>query len=234
MNGVNVRESSIRRFIERLLRYEVPGKISINELKRFLKLDKETILNIVDLFKKFLRVNEDYLVVDCSKVDIIEYCLRKGIYIDLERLSRYLSWQDFEELIKRFFREFNYNCVHRLRIPVEGRRLEIDLLAYRENVLLLIDSKRYVKAKVRRVLVEDHVRKVEIIAKRGIDALVSRLPTSSRYYELLLYPVIVTVHDCLQEIEHDVPIVSIYRLRDFLYHFYDNRHCYRCFVVYRF
>jgi len=230
----NIYERIIRKLIENLLTCEIPGKIPLEDLKKRLKIDKEGLINSVNILREILKIENEYLIVNATKVDIIEHCLRRGIYLDLERISRYISWQDFEELIKRFFREFEYDCIHKIRITVKNRRIEIDLIAYRENVLLLIDCKRYIRSRVRREIIEEHVRKVEDIAKNGVKDLLVRLPIGSRYFEFYLYPIVITVHDIPHDLVYGVPVVSIYKLRDFLYNFYYNRWSYRYFVVYRF
>ncbi len=226
-------ESLIRKFIENILIYDIPGKILLEELKKRLRIDTQSILNIANMLREIIHIENEDIVVTVSKVDIIEYCLKRGVYIDLEKISRYISWQDFEELIKRFFREFEYYCIHKVRISIKNRKVEIDLIACKDNVLLLVDCKRYVKSRIRKEIVEEHVRKVEDIARYGAEELFLKLPIRSRYFEYYLYPVVISVHDIYHNFV-DIPIVSIYRLRDFLYNFYYNRYSYKCFVVYRF
>jgi len=227
----NLNTRTLRRIVETILCVD---KISMDELKRRLRLDSDTVLYYLSVLRDFLGYESEKIFLKTGRVDLLENLLRGGTYVDLERIARCLSWQDFEELIKRFFREFGYRCVHRLRIPVNDRRVEIDIVAYRHNIVLLADAKRYVKTRVRVQLVYEYVEKIDQLCKCSLDTLLQRLYGLSERGEYYIYPVIITVHSCDSILINDVPIVPIYKLRDFLYNFYDNRSSYRCFVVYRF
>ncbi len=223
----------IRRLVENILILSSENRsIDIEELRKRLKIDRDTIICAIEYLEGLVEEREGKIILKSDRVSLLEYCLRSGIYLDLERLSRYLSWQDFEELIKRFLREFGYRCLHRVRFSVKGRRVEIDLIASRENNILLIDAKRYVKSRVREELVKNFIQKVEQLCMYNIYEILRRMCLEV-YQEYYIFPVIVSVHGSAGETMYDVPIVSIYRFRDFISQFDDNKDLYRCFVFCR-
>ncbi|WP_243666273.1 restriction endonuclease [Vulcanisaeta sp. JCM 16159] len=85
---------------------------------------------------------------------LIKYFVDRGVYVDLESVSRYLPWDEFEALIRLVFEEWGFRVVSRLRVPVAGSRVEFDVIAYRRPWVLLIEAKRWrrVSSSIRQIV----------------------------------------------------------------------------------
>ncbi len=101
------------------------------------------------------------------------------MFIDLESISRYLPWDEFEALIRLVFEEWGgFKVVSRLRVPVAGSRVEFDVIAHRRPWVFLIEAKRWrrVSSSIRQI-VSRHLEKVELVAKEP-EVLMSRIGVS--------------------------------------------------------
>ncbi len=148
---------------------------------------------------------------------LIRYFVGRGIYVDLESISGYLPWDEFEALIRLVFEEWGgFNVVSRLRVPVVGTRVEFDVIAYRRPRVFLIEAKRWKRASssIRRI-VGRHLEKVGGFVAREPEVLMSRVGIGWGG-EALLIPVVITWHRALMELIDGVPVVSIYQVNSFI------------------
>ncbi|ADN51578.1 hypothetical protein [Vulcanisaeta distributa] len=148
---------------------------------------------------------------------LIRYFVGKGLFIDLESISRYLPWDEFEALIRLVFEEWGFKVVSRLRVPVAGSRVEFDVIAHRRPWVFLIEAKRWrrVSSSIRQI-VSRHLEKVELVAKEP-EVLMSRIGVS--WGEAVLIPVVITWHRASTELIDGVPVVSIYQVNSFINEF---------------
>ncbi len=151
---------------------------------------------------------------------LIRYFVGKGgLFIDLESISRYLPWDEFEALIRLVFEEWGgFKVVSRLRVPVAGSRVEFDVIAHRRPWVFLIEAKRWrrVSSSIRQI-VSRHLEKVELVAKEP-EVLMSRIGVSWGG-EAFLIPVVITWHRASTELIDGVPVVSIYQVNSFINEF---------------
>ncbi len=148
---------------------------------------------------------------------LIRYFMGKGVGMDLESISRYLPWDEFEALIRLAFEEWGFNVVSRLRVPVVGTRVEFDVIAYRRPRVFLIEAKRWRRASssIRRII-SRHLEKVGLVAREP-EVLMSRVGIG--WGEALLIPVVITWHRVSMELIDGVPVVSIYQVNSFVSEF---------------
>ncbi|ADY00815.1 hypothetical protein VMUT_0604 [Vulcanisaeta moutnovskia 768-28] len=148
---------------------------------------------------------------------LIRYFVDRGVYVDLESISRYLPWDEFEALIRLLFEEWGFRVVSRLRVPVAGSRVEFDVIAYRRPWVLLIEAKhwRRVSSSIRQI-VGRHLEKVGSVAREP-EVLMSRIGVN--WGEALLIPVVITWHRASTELIEGVPVVSIYQVNSFINEF---------------
>ncbi|MFP3296291.1 MAG: hypothetical protein RXN78_01765 [Vulcanisaeta sp.] len=173
----------------------------------------ESFLNELLSDGAITRVGEGYRV-NMRPHALIRYFMNKGLSVDLEEISGFLPWDEFEALIRLIFEEWGFSVVSRLRVPVVGTRVEFDVIAYREPRVLLIEAKRW-----RRVsgslsaIVKRHLEKVELVSREP-EVLMNRLGV--RWGEALLIPVVITWHKAGMSMLEGVPIVSIYQVNSFI------------------
>ncbi len=159
------------------------------------------------------RVGEGYRV-NMRPHALIKYFMSKGLSVDLEEISGFLPWDEFEALIRLIFEEWGFRVVSRLRVPVVGTRVEFDVIAYKEPRVLLIEAKRWRRVSSSlSVIVKRHLEKVELVSREP-EVLMNRLGVD--WGEALLIPVVVTWHRAYTEILNGVPVVSIYQVNSFI------------------
>lgn len=136
---------------------------------------------------------------------------------DVEKVCRYLTWQEFEDASAQILDESGYRVLHRYRFRSEGRRWEIDLLAFKKPMILCFDCKHWRGGGKRSALmkaIEAQAKRVEAFAQ---SAKVNRIKLGlSDWNKATLLPVMIVLLD-LPLIHGGVPSVPVFRLGDFLY-----------------
>lgn len=193
------------------------GVFTIDSMKRESGVGENLIREFIDRLLNdnvIERTGSGYYRIRVSIPALIKYFLERGYLLDLEEVSRYISWDVFEGLIGFILNEWGFRVFNRLRIPVSGSRYEFDVVACKRPFVLLIEAKRhkYMAGKLNQV-VNRHIMKVEGVAKEP-EVLMSRVGVD--WDSALLIPVIVTWHKVSNQLINDVPVVSIYQLNSFI------------------
>ena len=137
---------------------------------------------------------------------------------DIERVFKYLSWQEFEEASARILEESGYAVHRRVRFKNEKRKFEIDLLGLRQPLILCLDCKHWMRGSQRSPL------------KKAIGEQVTRVEGFVHFFETnrdrfhvekwkkaKLLPVMIVLLDVPLQLHEGVPAVPILRFGNFLY-----------------
>jgi len=124
----SLKKRILNKIITKLLKHERNSTINIEDIVRELKIDEELTLETLKDIEKIgiVEIKNNAIILKEDKASIIVKLLKFGYMVDLERISRDLSWNDFEKLIKIIFREFNFNVIHKVRFPINSHRFEVD------------------------------------------------------------------------------------------------------------
>ncbi|MDD1721168.1 MAG: hypothetical protein LUP95_04195 [Euryarchaeota archaeon] len=123
------------------------------------------------------------------------------------RADEPLTWQEFEEQIRDVLECAGFSTEFRKVFVLDGRRHEIDVVARRFDITLLIDAKRYGKARVRSSSLKAEARKHLI-----------RCEEFDRAFSSTGVPVIVSWLDDALLIDGMCFIVPFDKLEDFIVH----------------
>ena len=126
---------------------------------------------------------------------------------DVESVSEYLTWQDFESITGLILEEKNFDVTKNLILTKP--RMEIDVVGTKMDIALLIDCKHW-KTMSKSSLDEIVKKQVERVKRYVADENMSALP------------VIVTLHQEEIQFIENVPIVPIMKLSSFLDEFVGN------------
>ena len=126
---------------------------------------------------------------------------------DVESVSEYLTWQDFESITGLILEEKNFDVTKNLILTKP--RMEIDVVGTKMDIALLIDCKHW-KTMSKSSLDEIVKKQVERVKRYVADENMSALP------------VIVTLHQEEIQFVENVPIVPIMKLSSFLDEFVGN------------
>jgi len=177
------------------------------------------------LLEKVLRESEELGLirrklgfVDASRlqrVNIALQILRLGG--DLERLSKHLSWEEFENFSVVAFETSGYTVQKHFRFKWAGRRWEIDILGRKNPYVVCVDCKH-----IRRKWSGSTVAKAAEMQKQRVLMLSEALPSLREVLKLAswkkayLIPVILSLVPAPFKFHKGVPVVPILQLQDFI------------------
>lgn len=208
------------------------GEIMLKEREVFINDISRTLGVSIPLLRSLLQtlpgvsVSGDKVSVH-DRMELVLALMSRGV--EAARLSQYLSWREFEEYSSRVLEKLGYSVVRNLRL-YKPKRLQIDVMAWRSRVVMVVDCKHWsprstVPSRLRTVALE-HRRRVKALVgtSRFHTILRGGLSGSSSPGELYVYPILVTLsgkHRGVVERVSVVPISSLASLvRDFdLYRF---------------
>lgn len=136
---------------------------------------------------------------------------------DVQKVSRFLEWQEFEKFAAESLEENGFRTVKHLVFKSKLGRREIDLLAWNDNFLMAIDCKHWLRGlspSISRQVInaqceraEALAERVEILKKCGVGDVERRS----------LMPVILCLGEPRDGIVDGVPVVAVSKLISFLY-----------------
>jgi Holliday junction resolvase-like predicted endonuclease len=138
---------------------------------------------------------------------------------EIEKILEEVDWKEFEEFVIRILEEHEFNTFHNFRFKTE-RRYEIDILAVRDDLLLVIDCKKWKRGRYKKTglkyAVQTQVKRINELKKflKNNTTLQNKLKLDSNDTEFV--PLIVTWFE-EELLEHDgVLIVPVWKLNQFL------------------
>lgn len=165
--------------------------------------------------QKIIRLSQGVLYV-ADPIRLVLEAVKLGV--DIEVASKWLNWRDFERLCVEALQSHGFNVKAPLRFKVNGKRREIDIVAYKKNVLLCIDCKHWKMKRGQQYKIKEsamnHLDKCMELAKLATSLRSMKL---SIYSEAHLVPVMVSLMDLnLKHSLNGVWIVPVFKLNSFL------------------
>jgi Holliday junction resolvase-like predicted endonuclease len=178
-----------------------------------------------DIVRKLLKKlqNEDLLYLNGNTVEAdsskrLRLAVKAAsLGADVERISTFLRWQEFEDIAALALERNGYAVAKNLRFTYAGRRWEIDVVGCRKPLVLCLDCKHWqrgVKPSALRKIVEAQAERAHALA----DILPSpKLKVNCvKWNEAKFIPVIVSLIPSSFKFYDDVPVVPVLQLQDFL------------------
>ena len=187
----------------------IEGGVSVTDFSVICELDE---INAKELLYTLVQNGIGILNDDVVDFDIPNDRLRTALFAinlgaDLEDVSEYLNWKDFESLTGVILEEKDFEVTKNLILTKP--RMEIDVIGKKMDIALLIDCKHWKnmsKSALDEIVKKQIERVKRYVADEGITAL----------------PVIVTLHQEGTQLVENVPIVPIMKLPSFLDEFVGN------------
>ncbi|MGC8664083.1 MAG: restriction endonuclease [Nitrososphaeria archaeon] len=126
--------------------------------------------------------------------------------ISIESLASKISWKSFEKLTELMFNQIGYSTLTNFRI----KRKEIDVIAYKQDLVFAADCKHWKRMSA------SSLRKSVEAQKMRASLLLSTLTFSKKQ----IIPLIVTLYESELKIIDYIPIVPIFKLKDFVIDIY--------------
>ncbi len=201
-----------------LLKLTKDEEILIECIKRDTKISYKIVRKMLKQLQSegLIHLKNDFVETEsASRLKLAVKAVSLGV--DVETVSTFLRWQEFEEIAAIALERNGYATYKNVRFKHVGHRYEIDIIGCRKPLVLCVDCKRWqrgvkpsslkriVKAQVERVgalvdMLPNPKLKVECVKwnkAKFIPMILAFIPSSSKFYE-------------------NVPVVPVLQLQDFL------------------
>lgn len=187
----------------------IEGGVSVTDFSIASELDEISAKEMLyTLVQNGIGVWNDDLVnfnIPNDRIQTALFAIKLGA--DVESVSEYLTWQDFESITGLILEKKDFDVTKNLILTKP--RMEIDVVGTKMDIALLIDCKHW-KTMSKSALDEIVKKQVERVKRYVADTNISALP------------VIVTLHQEQIQFVDNVPIVPIMKLSSFLDEFVGN------------
>ncbi len=207
-----------RNLLISLLKLTKEGQILAESVNKDAKIIPHITRKVIKQLENegLLIQNKDFIEVNSSnRLRLAAKAVSLGA--DLENVSSFLHWKEFEDIAAIALERNGYTTVKNLRFKKGGRRWEIDVVGCKKPLVLCVDCKRWqrsVKPSALKKIVEAQVERA--------CALADTLPTPLLKLECVKWnrakflPVILSLIPSSLKFYDNVPIVPVLQLQDFL------------------
>ena len=187
----------------------IEGGVSVTDFSVICELNE---INAKELLYTLVQNGIGILNDDVVDFDIPNDRLQTALFAinlgaDLEDVSEYLNWKDFESLTGIILEEKDFAVTKNLILTKP--RMEIDVIGKKMDIALLIDCKHW-----------------KNMSKSALDEIVKKQIERVKHFvsteNMSALPVIVTLHQETIQFVGNVPIVPIMKLSSFLDEFVGN------------
>uniref|UniRef100_A0A7C4BB38 Restriction endonuclease type IV Mrr domain-containing protein n=1 Tax=Thermofilum pendens TaxID=2269 RepID=A0A7C4BB38_THEPE len=122
------------------------------------------------------------------------------------------GWSTLEELVGVIFGEFGFQYRRRVRVKVEGKRYEVDVLAWRGDTAFCVDCKRWARLResALRRAAQAQVERCRALARCAASGCVEGFGT--HHTRTYLYPAVVSLHKPRIPVYEGVLLIDLYTL----------------------
>jgi len=136
---------------------------------------------------------------------------------DVERVSGFLDWKEFENIAAIAFERNGYSVARNLRFKHAGRRWEMDIIACKKPIVACVDCKHWhhgmYPSAIRRA-VKEQVERTCALAE-SMPKLTEKIDCAS-WNRVKLLPAVLSLTAVRSKFYNKVPIVPVLQLQDFL------------------
>ena len=187
----------------------IEGGVSISDFSIICEFDEITAKELLyTLVKNGIGIlNDDVVDFDVPNDRLQTALFAINLGADVEDVSEYLNWKDFESLTGIILEEKDFEVTKNLILTKP--RMEIDVIGKKMDIALLIDCKHW-----------------KNMSKSALDEIVRKQVERVKHFvsieTMSALPVIVTLHQETIQFVGNVPIVPIMKLSSFLDEFAGN------------
>ena len=207
-----------RELIISVLKLTKSGPISLQVLSK----DAKVPLNIAQNFVKKTHNNRlVYLrnkIVDVDSLKRLKLALHAvQLGADLERVTSFLEWKEFENIAAIAFERNNYTVKKNLRFEYARRKWEIDIIGCKKPIVACVDCKHWhhgMHPSAIRRIVEEQVERTSALAE-SLPKLAEKIECPA-WKRAKLIPAVLSLIPARFKYYNNVPIVPVLQLQDFL------------------
>jgi Holliday junction resolvase-like predicted endonuclease len=207
-----------RQVMNSILELTQRGPASKELLRKTTHLDSaflnKTLAKLFD--NGFFQLKQNFIEVSPSqRVNLAFRVIMLGG--DLERTCRLLKWAEFEGVAAEALQINGFVVLRNFRFKRKGKRWEMDVIGFREPLVVCIDCKHWRRRLTQAALVK--VVEAQLERTREFADVLPSYWTKTRLNDwktALIVPVILSLVSGSLKFYNNVPIVSILQLRDFI------------------
>lgn len=192
--------------------------VSMEMLKKDAKISSEIAGKLLEKMQndKLLNLQGNIINLDSlQRLELAVYAVRLGV--DIENISNFLQWQEFENIAAVAFEQNGYSVQRNLRFKHAGRRWEIDIVGCKKPLAICVDCKHWhhgLYPSALKRIVDEQVERTRALAE-FLPNHHGKIECASWDY-VKLVPVILSLVVGRFKFYDNVPVVSVLQLQDFL------------------
>ena len=201
-----------------LLKLTKNGPTLIGNVKKDVRLPSSETLELIEKLQSedLLNLNGDNLEIDSTnRLKLAVKALSSGA--DVEVVSSFLGWQEFESIAATALRNYGYTVLQNLRFKYAARKWEIDVVGCRKPLVVCFDCKDWhhrLSPSVLWRIVEAQVERTRALSDTLPD--LSLKIECAKWRKAKFIPAILVVVPSRFKFCNRVPIVPVLKLQDFL------------------
>jgi Holliday junction resolvase-like predicted endonuclease len=207
-----------RELVISILRLTKNGPASIDVVRKDAKIPSSIAENLLKNLQNNGLVYLQNKVVDVDSLKRLKLAVHAiELRADVERVSGFLGWKEFENIAAIAFERNGYSVKRNLRVKHVGRRWEMDIIACRKPIAVCADCKHWhhgmYPSAIRRI-VEEQVERTSALAE-SLPKLTEKIECTS-WSTVKLVPAILSLTTVRSKFYNKVPIVPVLQLQDFI------------------
>ena len=208
------------RFLRKLLQID-HDDVDLTELSNSTGLNSTEIMAYLQEYRELdlVHVTGDQISMSpYQKMQLAIYAMRHGLCI--EDISEALDWREFEDIALTVLVHHGYSNVKHYRFKSQGRCHEIDVLGFKEPLVLAIECKHWKRSWQNTVTkhIVDKQRERGVALSHSWQGLSKQCypPMIRSHKHLTILPIILTLHNTPLKCYKNVPIIPIFYFQNFL------------------
>jgi hypothetical protein len=207
-----------RNLLISLLKLTKNGAVGLELLKNDAKIPLSTTSFLLQKLQKenLIKVNGCVAIIDTdNRIKLAVKAVDLGA--DLEQISHFLGWQEFEAMAAMALELNGYVTQRNARFKHEEKRWEIDVVGCRKPLVLCVDCKHWHHS-----MVPSTLSKMAQTQSQRADALSKSLPTKNlklpcaEWSRAKFVPIILSLVPFNPKYSNGIPVVPVLQLQDFV------------------
>ncbi|MCW4003288.1 MAG: restriction endonuclease [Candidatus Bathyarchaeota archaeon] len=202
-----------------LLKLSKEGSVLIESVKNDAKIPTASMLKMLGRLQNegLVYFKQDTINVETDgRLKLAVKAVSLGA--DVESISRFLCWQEFEAIAALALRNNGYVVQNNVRFKYGGRRWEIDVVGCRKPLVVCVDCKHW-----QRALSPSALKRTVNAQVERTKALADSLPNialnleCTKWGKAKFLPAMLSLVPCVFKFYDNVPVVAVLQLQDFLH-----------------
>ena len=201
-----------------IIKYATLNSVNNKKISEETQIPRNTVIRNINNLVEDNLLTITHGIVEASfdqRIQLAIYAIKEGI--DIEKVCRALGWREFEDIVILILEYNGFKTLKHFRFKSVVRRFEIDILAYRDSLILSIDCKRWKRSWQKAATIR--VINAQVERTRALIQSFSSLKNFFKVTNLInirFIPLIVTLSETPYKTYEKVPAVPIFHFQSFL------------------